>query len=63
MATYAIYVFYLLFCVIKGNMKFGLRFFCLPIHPMRIGNTALTSGSSAVPQLGSCASSGCAWWL
>ena len=42
MATYAIYVFYLLFCVIKGNMKFGLRFFCLPIHPMRIGKTAWT---------------------
>ena len=33
--TYAIYVFYLLFCVVKGNMKFGLRFFCIPIHPVR----------------------------
>jgi LMBR1 domain-containing protein 1 len=42
-ATYATYVFYLLFCVIKGNMKFGLRFFCLPIHPMRIGNTMMNS--------------------
>merc|ERR1712166_995074 len=42
-ATYAIYVFYLLFCVIKGNMKFGLRFFCLPIHPMRIGNTMMNA--------------------
>jgi LMBR1 domain-containing protein 1 len=42
-ATYAIYVFYLLFCVIKGNMKFGLRFFFIPIHPMRIGNTMMNS--------------------
>jgi len=41
--TYAIYVFYLLFCVVKGNMKFGLRFFCFPIHPMRIGNTMMNS--------------------
>ena len=24
-------------------MKFGLRFFCLPIHPMRIGNTMMNS--------------------
>lgn len=41
--TYAIYVFYLLFCVVKGNMKFGLRFFFIPIHPMRIGNTMMNS--------------------
>ena len=33
----------MLFCVIKGNMKFGLRFFCLPIHPMRIGNTMMNA--------------------
>ena len=24
-------------------MKFGLRFFCLPIHPMRIGNTMMNA--------------------
>ena len=33
----------MLFCVTKGNMKFGLRFFCLPIHPMRIGNTMMNA--------------------
>ena len=32
-ATYAIFAFYLLFCVLKGNLKFGLRFFLIPIHP------------------------------
>jgi LMBR1 domain-containing protein 1 len=29
--------------VIKGNMKFGLRCFCLPIHPMRVGNTMMNA--------------------
>ena len=33
----------MLFCVTTGNMKFGLRFFCLPIHPMRIGGTLMNS--------------------
>ena len=42
-ATYAIFAFYLLFCVLKGNLKFGLRFFLIPIHPMRVGNTMMNS--------------------
>ena len=24
----------------QGNMKFGVRFFCMPIHPMRVGASA-----------------------
>jgi len=42
--AYAIYSFYLLWCVIKGNFKFGLRipFFC-QIHPMRIGETLMNA--------------------
>eukprot|EP01133_Synstelium_polycarpum_P003939 gene3939-4560_t len=35
--VYGLFSFYLLFCVVKGNFKFGLRlFFLFPIHPMRI---------------------------
>ena len=26
--------FYLLFCTVKGNMKLGLRFFCISFYPM-----------------------------
>jgi LMBR1 domain-containing protein 1 len=35
---------YLLFCVVKGNLKIGMRAFCLfSIHPMRKGRTPLNS--------------------
>ena len=35
---------YLLFCVIKGNIKFGLRlFFLIKIHPMKQGRTYMNS--------------------
>eukprot|EP00163_Fabomonas_tropica_P003907 TRINITY_DN13466_c0_g2_i5.p1 TRINITY_DN13466_c0_g2~~TRINITY_DN13466_c0_g2_i5.p1 ORF type:complete len:560 (-),score=152.78 TRINITY_DN13466_c0_g2_i5:3659-5239(-) len=40
---YGVFSFYLLWCVIKGNMKFGLRFFWIAIHPMRLGNTLMNS--------------------
>jgi LMBR1 domain-containing protein 1 len=41
---YAIFAFYLLACILKGNFKFGLRIFIFfPIHPMKIGNTMLNS--------------------
>uniref|UniRef100_A0A7S2RLI5 LIMR family protein n=1 Tax=Mucochytrium quahogii TaxID=96639 RepID=A0A7S2RLI5_9STRA len=39
----AIFVFWLLFCVIKGNEKFGLRFFLVEIHPMKFGGTYMNS--------------------
>ena len=29
--------------MLKGNLKFGLRFFLIPIHPMRVGNTMMNS--------------------
>jgi len=41
---YGLFAFYLLFCCIKGNFKFGLRFFFLfPIHPMKVGGTLMNS--------------------
>ncbi|KAL1508346.1 hypothetical protein AB1Y20_004456 [Prymnesium parvum] len=41
--AYGLFAFYLLFCLLKGNMKFGVRFFCIPIHPMRVGATLINS--------------------
>merc|ERR1711988_1916401 len=41
--SYGTFAFYLLFCLLKGNMKFGVRFFCMPIHPMRVGATMINS--------------------
>jgi len=41
--AYAMFSFYLLFAVVKGNMKVGLRFFWIPIHPMRVGATLMNS--------------------
>ena len=40
---YGLFSFYLLACVLKGCMKVGLRFFFIPIHPMRIGATLMNS--------------------
>lgn len=42
--AYAIFAFYLLLCVIKGNFKFGLRIpFIFEIHPMKKGQTLMNS--------------------
>ena len=32
---YIIFAFYLLFCVIKGNQKLGMRVFFITIHPLK----------------------------
>eukprot|EP00922_Rhytidocystis_sp_ex-Travisia-forbesii_P003855 GHVS01005579.1.p1 GENE.GHVS01005579.1~~GHVS01005579.1.p1 ORF type:complete len:548 (-),score=84.42 GHVS01005579.1:256-1899(-) len=41
---YALFVIYLLLCVMKGCFKFGMRVFCcFPIHPMRKDETHLNS--------------------
>jgi len=40
---YGIASFYLLWCVIKGNMRFGLRFLFFSIHPMKMGATMMNS--------------------
>ena len=35
---------YILLCVVKGNIKFGLRlFFLIKIHPMKVGRTYMNS--------------------
>jgi len=42
--AYAVYSFYLLWCVIKGNFKFGLRIPILcSIHPMSVGATLMNA--------------------
>ena len=41
---FAILTLYLLFCVIKGNFQFGVRFlFCWSVHPMKKGKTYMNS--------------------
>jgi len=43
-SAYAVYSFYLLWCVIKGNFKFGLRIPILcSIHPMKVGATMMNA--------------------
>lgn len=41
--SYAIFAVYLFACTIKGCFKFGVRFFCLKIHPMSPGKTLMNS--------------------
>jgi LMBR1 domain-containing protein 1 len=41
---FAALTIYMLFCVIKGNIKFGLRlFFVMKIHPMKVRGTYMNS--------------------
>eukprot|EP00743_Colponemidia_sp_Colp-15_P002666 GILK01002888.1.p1 GENE.GILK01002888.1~~GILK01002888.1.p1 ORF type:complete len:501 (-),score=80.08 GILK01002888.1:109-1611(-) len=41
---FGVIVLYLLWATMKGNMKFGMRFFfCCPIHPMEKGETLMNS--------------------
>jgi LMBR1 domain-containing protein 1 len=41
---FSILTLYLLFCVIKGNFQFGVRFlFCWSVHPMKKGKTYMNS--------------------
>ncbi|KAJ1566979.1 hypothetical protein HK405_007670, partial [Cladochytrium tenue] len=42
-ALYALFAFYLLLCVVKGNTKLGMRLFFFAIHPLRIGETMMNS--------------------
>jgi hypothetical protein len=39
----AIFSLYLLFCVVAGNFKFGMRFLCITLHPMKINGTYMNS--------------------
>lgn len=38
-----IFTMYLLFAAVKGAFKFGLRFLCFHIHPMKVGKTYMSS--------------------
>ncbi|KAJ3371138.1 hypothetical protein GGF31_003561 [Allomyces arbusculus] len=42
-AFYALFTFWLLLCVIKGTTKMGMRILFLSVHPMRIGETMMSS--------------------
>ncbi|RKO93019.1 LMBR1-like membrane protein-domain-containing protein [Blyttiomyces helicus] len=42
-AFYAMFAFYLLGCVVKGNAKLGMRLFFVTLHPMKIGETLMSS--------------------
>lgn len=39
----AIFTLYLLFCVVAGNFKLGVRFLCIELHPMKINGTYMNS--------------------
>merc|ERR1712167_287625 len=41
--TVAIFAMYLLCCVASGCFKFGLRFFCIALHPMKYNGTMMNS--------------------
>ncbi|KAI9099418.1 LMBR1-like membrane protein-domain-containing protein [Phlyctochytrium arcticum] len=40
---YALFAFYLLACVLKGNASLGMRVFFLPIHPLKIGESMMNA--------------------
>ncbi|KAJ4462976.1 putative LIMR family protein [Paratrimastix pyriformis] len=40
---YGIFVFYLLWCVVKGASKIGLRFLLFSVHPMKLHGTFMNS--------------------
>ena len=42
-ALFAVFTFYLLLAVIRGNLKFGTRFFVIQLHPMKVGKTLINS--------------------
>ena len=42
-AFFALFCLYLLWCTIKGNLKFGMRMFLINIHPMKKNETFMNS--------------------
>eukprot|EP00657_Telonema_sp_P-1_P009079 TRINITY_DN3256_c0_g1_i2.p1 TRINITY_DN3256_c0_g1~~TRINITY_DN3256_c0_g1_i2.p1 ORF type:complete len:556 (+),score=154.25 TRINITY_DN3256_c0_g1_i2:141-1808(+) len=40
---YAVFSFYLVLCVIQGNVDFGLNLICCKLHPLVIGETLMSS--------------------
>lgn len=41
--SFAIFCFYLVACLIKGNTRLGVRFIFLSLYPMKIGRTSMSS--------------------
>ena len=42
-AIFALFCFYLVFCVIKGNTRLGLKFLLIDLYPMKLGRTNMSS--------------------
>ncbi|KAH6573955.1 hypothetical protein BASA60_005768 [Batrachochytrium salamandrivorans] len=40
---YSLFTFYLLFCVLKGNAKLGMRLVFITLHPLVVGETLMSS--------------------
>ena len=41
--AFALWSFHLLFCVVKGNFRLGVRFLFIKLYPMEIGNTLMNA--------------------
>lgn len=41
--SFALFCFYLVMCVIKGNVKLGLRLLIFAVYPMKLGGTLMSS--------------------
>lgn len=41
--AFALWSFHLLFCVVKGNFRLGVRFLVIKLYPMEIGNTLMNA--------------------
>jgi len=42
-AVFAVFCFYLVFCVIKGNTRLGLKFLLVDLYPMKLNRTSMSS--------------------
>mmetsp|Transcript_285 Transcript_285/g.888 ORF Transcript_285/g.888 Transcript_285/m.888 type:complete len:505 (-) Transcript_285:677-2191(-) len=42
-AAFALFCFYLILCVMKGNFTLGLKLLIFDVHPMRVGATMMSS--------------------
>lgn len=42
-SMYGLFSFWLMLCVMKGTLKMGVRFLCITIHPVKMGETMMSS--------------------
>ena len=42
-AAFAVFCFYLVVCTMKGNLKLGMNFLIFTVHPMKVGDTLMSS--------------------